>query len=390
VVSAGYCRSVPRFRRVSVIVIVVGGMSIWAPPADAGAPCGWTDATPSSFSSASAPIAVDATSSTNAWIVGVRGSATSWRARSWLWNGSTFSSVPVPSLPTGSQTLGAVDAVAIDDAWAVGASSTPGPAMIVHWNGLKWRHSPGPRFTDGAGLRGVVETGPNQAWAVGSVNGDGLMLRWNGTRWHRVRLSFDPDRSPSFSSIAAASRRDVWAVGTIRQRGSTQALGITNPVAMHWDGSWWTRVHLPHRGAVPESLASVTARASDDAWAVGTTADENAPTNPGLVYHWNGASWSRVPHPFVGSGQNDLTGVTAPAADAAWIVGEDAGGTGQPFALVWDGSTWTTETLPAVPGDLEAMSGVVVLPSNDGWATGSFWSSSPGGDSGPWVLRRTC
>ncbi len=379
-----------RLRRLVVIVIVAGGMFIWAPAANAGAPCGWIDVTPSSFSSASAPLAVDATSATNAWIVGVRGSAASWRARSWLWNGSSFSSVPVPALPAGSQVLGAVDAVAIDDAWAVGGGSAPGPAMIVHWNGVEWRYSPGPRFPHGASLQGVVETGPNQAWAVGSANGHGLVLRWNGTRWHRVDLSFDPDRSPSLSSIAAVSRRDVWAVGTIRERGSAPALRVTNPVAMHWDGSSWTRVHLPHVGALPESLASVTARASDDAWAVGTTADENAPTNPGLVYHWNGTGWSRVPHPFVGSGQNDLTGVTASAADAAWIVGEDAGGTQQPFALVWDGSTWTIDTLPALPGDRGAMSGVVVLSSNDGWATGSYWSSSAGGAAGPWVLHRTC
>ena len=263
--------------------------------------------------------------------------------------------------------------------------------MIVHWNGSEWRLTRGPRFPNGTDLRGIVETGPQRAWAVGTAGTHGLALRWNGIRWRRARLPFDPDRSPSLSSISAISRHDVWAVGTIREPGSDPALGITNPVALHWDGSTWTQVRVPHTGSFPESLASVAARSSDDAWAVGTTADENAPTNPGLIYRWNGIRWSESPHPFIGSGQNRLTGVSAPAADAAWIMGEDGGGTGLPLALVWNGATWASDTLPALPGDMGDMSGVAVLPSGGGWAIGGFWSSSSsGGPNGPWVLNRAC
>ena len=376
-------------RRIVLGLLLVGSLA-WATAANAGVSCVWTDATTPAFSSASTPFAVDASSTTNAWIVGAGIPATKWRARSWLWDGSTWSTEAVPPLPSGPQTLGAVDAVATDDAWAVGFSSAPGAAMIVHWNGSAWRLTRGPRFTHGADLRGIVETGPERAWAVGTAGTHGLVLRWNGTRWNRARLPFDPDRSPSLSSIAAVSRHDVWAVGTIREPGSDPALGITNPVALHWDGSTWTQVRVPHAGAFPESLASVTARASDDAWAVGTTADENASTNPGLVYRWNGTKWSESPHPFIGSGQNRLTGVGAPAAGAAWIVGEDGGGTGLPFALVWNGATWASDTLPTLPGDMGAMSGVAVLPSGEGWAIGGFWSSSSSGPNGPWVLSREC
>ena len=97
----------------------------------------------------------------------------------------------------------------------------------------------------------------------------------------------------------------------------------------------------------------------------------------------------RSPTRSSGRARTRLAGVSAPAADAAWIVGEDGGGTGQPFALVWNGATWTTDTLPALPGDTGLLSGVVVLPSNEGWAIGAYWSSSTG-SSGPWVLHRTC
>ena len=97
------------------------------------------------------------------------------------------------------------------------------------------------------------------------------------------------------------------------------------------------------------------------------------------------------PHPFIGSGQNRLTGVSAPAADAAWIVGGDGGGTGLPFALVWNGATWASDTLPALPGDMGDMSGVAVLPSGDGWAIGGFWSSSStGGPNGPSGSQPSC
>jgi hypothetical protein len=379
-----------RSLRYALAVLLVGGMLAWTPVAQAGTPCGWADVTGPGFSSSSVPFAVDAFSATDAWIVGLKGTATKWRAHSWRWDGSTWSSEPVPDLPSRNRSLRAVDAVATDDVWAVGSSSDAGRAMIVRWNGLEWRNAPGPRFANGADLRGVVETGPDRAWAVGSAGGHGLVLRWNGIRWHRVLLPFSPRRSPSFSAVTAVSRHDVWAVGTILEPGSDPALGITNPVAMHWDGSSWSQVRLPHAGGFPESLASVTARASDDVWAVGTTADENAPTNPGLIYHWNGIRWSQVPYPFVGTGQNNLEGVSAPAAHAAWIVGEDGGGTRQPFALVWNGTTWTTDTLPALPGDAGVLSGVVVLPSNGGWAIGGYWSSTISGPSGPWVLHRAC
>ena len=67
--------------------------------------------------------AVDAVSATDAWIVGLKGTATTWRAHSWRWDGSTWSSEPVPALPSGYRSLRAVDAVATDDAWAVGSSS---------------------------------------------------------------------------------------------------------------------------------------------------------------------------------------------------------------------------------------------------------------------------
>jgi hypothetical protein len=243
----------------------------------------------------------------------------------------------VPRLPSGAQSMGDVDAVATDDAWAVGSSSAPGAAMIVHWNGSEWRLTRGPRFTRGADLRGIVETGPERAWVVGTAGSHGLILRWNGTSWRRARLPFDPERSPSLSSIAAVSRHDVWAVGTIRSLGVTRPLGSRT----RWRCIGTAQLGAgtsAHAGAFPESLDSVTARASDDAWAVGTTADENAPTNPGLIYHWNGTKWSESPYPFIGSGQNRLTSVSAPAATAAWIVGGDGGGTRQPFALVWNRS----------------------------------------------------
>jgi hypothetical protein len=378
-----------RIIRGTLLSVFLVGSLVWVPGANAGTACAWTDATASAFSSSTVPLAVDATSSTNAWIVGASGVAATQRPRFWLWNGSTWSAETVPRLLSGTQTLRGVDAVATDDAWAVGSSSAPGRAMIIHWDGAQWRLSRGPRFTHASDLRGIVQTGSDRAWAVGSAGTRGVVLRWNGARWHRTQLPFT-NRSPALSAIAAVSRHDVWAVGTIREPGTDPALRVTNPVAIHWDGSSWSQVRLPHAGAFPESLASVSARASDDAWAVGATSDENASANPGLIYHWNGTRCSHVLPPFIGSGQNRLTGVTAPASDAAWVVGEDDGGTGMPIALVWNGAAWSSDTLPTLPGDMGFMSGVVVLPSNDGWATGSYWSSSRGGPSGPLVLDVAC
>ncbi|MGZ5351395.1 MAG: hypothetical protein ACXWGA_14395, partial [Actinomycetota bacterium] len=94
-----------RSLRCALAVLLVGGMLAWTPVAQADTPCGWADVTGPGSSSSSVPLAVDAVSATEAWIVGLRGTATKWRAHSWRWDGSTWSSEPVPALSSRYRSL---------------------------------------------------------------------------------------------------------------------------------------------------------------------------------------------------------------------------------------------------------------------------------------------
>src|SRR5947207_5616006 len=191
-------------------------------------------------------------------------------------------------------------------------------------------------------LRGVSAAADNDAWAVGTVYTDNSFTRsrmliehWDGTRWSIVR---SPNTTASINileAVAAVSTNDVWAVG----------VGITGfsttPLIEHWNGAAWSIVTNP--GTTVGGLGGVAVVSTNDVWAVGTglTGDEDST----LTLHWNGAAWSLVPSPNVGPEvDNSLAGVTAVASDDVWAVG-----TQQPTSLTathtptlhWDGTAWT-------------------------------------------------
>ena len=95
-------------------------------------------------------------------------------------------------------------------------------------------------------------------------------------------------RKTRLAAVSVVSENDVWVVGT---RVKTSG---TNPVALHWDGQDWTKALLPGLGNRGYSrLAAVDAIATDDVWAVGTAPNtwQGAP----LAVHFDGTSWTRAP-----------------------------------------------------------------------------------------------
>jgi hypothetical protein len=130
-------------------------------------------------------------------------------------------------------------------------------------------------------LRAVEAIAPDDAWAVGRMQQNGqwftLVEHWDGREWTVV-----PSGTQSggiLNSIAAASPDDIWAVGTASVPNTV--------VTLQWDGSTWSRFE---NGLPAITLDGVTAVAPDDVWAVGTGPDV-AP----LTAHWDGRSGSAVP-----------------------------------------------------------------------------------------------
>jgi hypothetical protein len=85
---------------------------------------------------------------------------------------------------------------------------------------------------------------------------------------------------------------------------------------MHWDGKQWSVVKVTLSEAY---LSGVSARATDDVWAVGFRYDQNGAQV--AILHWDGHTWTAAPAAGPGLNGNTLAGVCAVATNEAWAVG---------------------------------------------------------------------
>src|SRR5215469_11801748 len=110
----------------------------------------------------------------------------------------------------------------------------------------------------------------------------------------------------SLTAVSADSPSDAWAV-------SDQPA-----IALHWNGTRWIRVAIPHFGSSLSALNGVSALSPSDAWAVGSVGDVQTTT---LALRWNGTAWARVATPSPGQ-FTQLTSVSALSPTDAFAVGD--------------------------------------------------------------------
>jgi hypothetical protein len=272
-----------------------------------------------------------------------------------------------------SKELFGVSAVSPGGVWAVGVTLPPGgPArtLVERWQGRAWRTVPSPdRPSGGSFLNAVAALSDSDAWAVGLSRSPGgpartLVMHWDGRRWAIIA---SPNAGPgdnSLVSVAAASERDVWAVGY------RDAKGVYRSLVEHWDGDRWSVVRLPRLGGPGNGLNAVDAAASGVVWAVGGSARARGPSQP-LVLRVDGRSWSAVPA-LVSLRSATLNGVAAWGRRGAWVVGATrSGGGDRAFSLQADGPNWRVVPLDpaaAVSTDLNA---IWAAGPDDAWAVGS-------------------
>src|SRR5260370_39163483 len=84
-------------------------------------------------------------------------------------------------------------------------------------------------------------------------------------------------------------------------------VAIAQVALIAWAASW-TIVSSPNNGTLTNTLYSVAARNSTDAWAVGYYVPVAGKTNT-LTQHWDGTSWSIVSSPSSTYTNTYLTGV---------------------------------------------------------------------------------
>jgi hypothetical protein len=241
-------------------------------------------------------LGVAAPSASSAWAVGVA----ALKPLTEHWNGRAWQQVPSPLPRHGTRGgLNAVADVSPSNAWAVGeyVKGTVDLPLVEHWNGKKWKVVPTPdRFRNGGALGGVTATSASNVWAVGQsgVGAGGvsqlLMEHWNGHGWKIVPITNPPgtEFGANFFQVAAASPKDVWAVGEYSDSATGPSGSL--PLFEHWNGKAWKQIPAPDSG----TFSSVAAVSATDAWAVGLG---GTPLGQTLTAHWNGKAWTQVPSP---------------------------------------------------------------------------------------------
>jgi hypothetical protein len=285
----------------------------------------------------------------------------------------------VPSHPVGGlgSALSGVDAVASNDAWAVGGAPDAA-ALAEHWDGRDWTKVATPAAAPFSydQLRSVTMVSPHNVWAAGyNTNEDlvttALIEHWNGRRWIRVDVQLPPGTSNSrLYGISAASKNDIWAVGIARSS--------MNYLIEHWDGDAWTPAApvIKPTNAFLDQFRGVHVTSANDVWAVGCQViGDDCKT---AIAHWDGRRWTLVPSP---NGQNPaypqdiLNSVTATSPKDAWAVGLTGAQTFDPaqtLVLHWDGHDWTKVASPNVGAVANQLWSVDAASPDDAWAVGYY------------------
>ncbi len=343
--------------------------------------CGGWSVVPSPHPSTVAELlAVDAVSSTDIWAVGDYVVSTQYVALAEHWDGTAWTVVPTPQF-AGNIYLEDVSAVSTDDVWAVGVywESSGTRPLTEHWDGTAWSRVPAPLIGGQAAanyLGAVTAVAADDAWMAGEVltpTGDQVPLveHWDGTAWHPVQIPLPPTNIAGMLDIDAVSATDVWAIGLSQIPNAS--------FTEHWDGTRWSRVALPPPEHGVDYLTSVSASASDNAWAVGDEANPLGGMTGPVTEHWDGSAWTRI----YGRPVNDSGSFSAGAAlapDDVWAVGgvQDPQGRVKILAEHWDGTGWTVFPAQSPGVSYNALADVTAVSSVDLWAVGQDWGHSGG------------
>lgn len=294
------------------------------------------------------------------------------------WNGSRWRLGPDLINESMADTFLATFATASDDGWAAGLVSLPVyPSGIIplleHWDGANWHRTASPRRT--TELEDIGGRSSSDVWVVGGGgddcgNGQAAASHWDGVQWADISPNVCGGAGSNLKSVAVVKPNDVWAVGEDDEPGAGGG-EVISELAINWTGGrHWTKSYLPD-DPYAGGLASVRAVSSNDVWAVGTTISQRLKSYD-LIYHFDGANWSdvRVKNPEV---VGFLVGLGVVSAKDVWAVGgqalsEDA--PGQPLILHWDGLSWSVIPHASAPIG-SSLSYVVAISSNDVWAVGS-------------------
>jgi hypothetical protein len=130
---------------------------------------------------------VAAVSASDVWAVGTTGAPhADYSARTEHWDGTRWSRIAAPNGPFDASSLLGTSASSSNDAWAVGLSFPQGgggqaSTLTEHWDGSQWSVIPSTDVDFYNAFLSVASLSPTDVWAVGSsgsTGNDGLIERY--------------------------------------------------------------------------------------------------------------------------------------------------------------------------------------------------------------------
>lgn len=381
-------------RRSIMLLPAVGTATVLLVATPAAAAATWTVTPTQAVGSGSALADVDLVSATDGWAVGSVFGTGGLVER---WNGTRWAAVPIPNLlqPGGSSaSLGAVDALSASSAFAGGTTKRVeshglehSTAVALRCNGTAWSRMtiPGSTAVDNS-VAGIKAFSASDVWAVGhtvpSFDGFTLAMHWNGGAWSVVPTPSPSTRDNLLLAVDGVAANDVWAVGYYRD--PPYGNRAQHSLALHWNGARWSRVASPDVGTLQTRLVDLVAISASNVWAVGTTNVNTVGANDSsAVLRWNGSAWTRVTPLALAS----LWAVTALSATDIWVSGKAADGT--EMLATWRGSGWTLTPAPGGSGTaVPTLTGIAALAPATVCVVGQRSNSATGATT-PFAIRTT-
>ena len=293
----------------------------------------WIDAPPVLTQNPAGLSSVDCVSSNWCMAVGFGGTDPfGTRVLSEIWNGVTWAVQSSPSADQVNNDLGAVSCTATTFCMALGSSgggSTGGYGVVSQmWNGNTWSTVPVPGgypISSGFIYSSLSCSSTLNCVAVGvnSVSGSqqAASMLWNGSDWSLMATP-TPDNSSGLEGVSCTSDGTCVAVGA----------SATGALIERWDGASWSIQPAPTvPGSSGNGLAAVECTSSNACVATGTEWIGNRRQT--LVEELSGAIWTVTPSANRSGGDNYLGGVSCTSSGSCFVVGASYG-TGNPATLV--------------------------------------------------------
>ena len=284
----------------------------------------------------------------------------------------TWTLVSVPNASGRDFTvLNDISCVAANSCTAVGYAFTAGAgagrSVIESWNGTAWSLVSSPTIGTGANsLFGVACVSTASCKAVGAYwdkanNSHTLIESWNGRAWSARSGPSPGTMTNQLLGVSCASASSCHAVGYSANSINVHRVLNERTLVESWNGHSWSVVPSPNPGSGNDQLNDVACVSPKSCTAVGNSLTSTGNENRTLVESWNGHTWSFVSSPNRGA-FGALNGVSCVSAKACQAVGNYVTSTNQSVATTkplnesWNGRAWSLLASPGLAGGLEDVS----------------------------------